>query len=313
MNLPVWKSNHLVSHLCCAFLLLVLQGPSLAQEEELALGDHPLMNRFPDSTLEEIEVVEDVSYRLVLGTLQRNREEVVPEDSERLRGDVTKLTYQVSQQFNGEDVHDFFMEQIAERGYQILYSCAGRACGSSNYWANDIFRNRILYGPERNQYFLALRVERADASPAHISLYIITRANRRIYAYLEIVEENVSSGVVSMASPELLETLNERGVVSLPDISFDANDQLSDESDLQATIELLQSNPEMQFYIVAHLNGDAPLPQLMARSRARAQVIRSRLIVNGVQASRLVAEGIGPLAPACEIAECAERVELVLR
>ena len=296
-----------------ALVLTLLNGPSLAQEEELALGDHPLMDRFPDSSLEEIAIVEDVSYRLVLGTLRRNREEVVPEDSQRLRGDVTKLTYQISQQFNGEDVYNFFRGQIDERGYQILFSCAGRACGSSNYWANDIFRNRILYGPERNQYFLALLVEQADAPPAHISLYIITRANRRIYAYLEIVEESVSSGVVELASPELLETLNERGAVSLPDLAFDSDDQLTEESNLQKTVELLQSNPEMQFYIVAHLDGDAPLPELMARSRVRAENVRRQLIARGVQASRLVAEGVGPLAPVCEIVECSERVELILR
>ena len=299
--------------LATVVLLAMMSGASLAQDEELALGDHPLIERFPDSVLEEIEVVEDISYRLVLGTLQRNREEVIPENSQRLRGDVTKLTYQVSQQFNGEDVHNFFIEQIAEKGYEVLFTCSGRACGSSNYWANDIFRNRILYGPERNQYFLAIRAPKQDAPAAHISLYIITRANRRIYAYLEIVEEVVSSGVISMVAPELLQTLNESGAVALPEIEFTADNQLSEQSSLQPTLELLRSNPDMQFYLVAHLAGESPLPVLMARSKARAEYLREQLIANGVQASRLIAEGVGPLAPACDLINCSERVELVLR
>lgn len=294
-------------------MLALLAGGILAQESDRPLGDHPLMDRFPDSTLDEIELMEDTSYRLVLGTLQRNREEIVPEDSERLRGDVTKLTYQVAQGFDGDDVQAFFEEQIQEKGYEVLFSCSGRACGSSNYWANDIFRNRILYGPERNQYFTALRVQQETGSPAHISLYVITRANRRTYAYMEIVEENVSSGIISMASPELLEILNERGAVSLPGVQFASDNELTEESNLQAALELVQSDSRIQFYIVVHLNDDAPLDQLLARSKARAEFIKAELVAEGVQPDRLIAEGVGPLAPGCELADCSERVELVLR
>lgn len=294
-------------------LLAVLASGIHAQEPDRPLGDHPLLDRFPDSTLDEIEVVEDTNYRLVLGTLQRNREVIVPEDSQRHRGDVTKLTYQVAQGFDGNDVQAFFEQQIAEKGYEVLFTCSGRACGSSNYWANDIFRNRILYGPERNQHFTALRVPQEEGSPAYISLYVITRANRRTYAYLEVVEENVSSAIISMASPELLEILNERGAVSLPSVQFASDNELTAESNLQEALELVQSDPRVQFYVVVHLDDDAPLDQLLARSKARAEFIKAQLVAEGVQADRLIAEGVGPLAPGCELADCAERVELVLR
>ncbi len=297
------------------FLLFAacLSAALLAQTDERNLGDHPLIERFPDSTLEEIEVIEDSNYRLVLGTLQRNREEVVPEDSLRLRGDVTKIRYQVSQEFSGADVHDFFRQQMAEKNYTELFSCSGRACGSSNYWANDIFRNRILYGPVRNQYFIAMRAGEDAESAAHISLYIITRANRRIYAYLEIVEDDVSRGVVSIASPELLEALNERGSVSLPGVIFASDNSLAESADLSAILELLRANPDLQFYLVAHLDGDEDLETLMARSGSRAEFLKQQLVEAGIAPERLIARGVGPLAPNCEIADCAERVELVLR
>lgn len=309
---------NLLSKPSCLLLSLALLVPApasdvQAQPDSRSLGDHPLMDRFPDSELEEIEIVEDSSYRLVLGTLQRNREVVVPENSLRLRGDVTKLTYQVSQEFSGEDVYEFFRQQMQEKNYEELFSCIGRACGSSNYWANDIFGNRILYGPERNQYFVAMRTPEGAMSPAHISLYIITRANRRIYAYLEIVEESVSREVVAIASPELLESLNVQGSVVLPGVAFNSDTELSDDSTLAPAVELLQSSPEQAFYIVAHLAGDGDLDTLLARSTRRAETVRQQLIAMGVQADRLIAAGVGPLAPACDVAECAERVELVLR
>lgn len=301
----------------CKFWLTLLLLPGLVQaqpgEDSRSLGDHPLVDRFPDSTLEEIEVEEDVNYRLVLGTLQRSRQDVVAENSLRLRGDVTKITYQVPQDFSGGEVYEFFQEQIASKEYVELFSCTGRGCGSSNYWANDIFGNRILYGPERNQYFMAVRVG-SDAEPrAHLSIYIITRANRRIYAYLEVVEENVSRGVVAVDTPDLIQSLNEQGSVALPMVVYEDDANLAPESNLSLLVELLQSNQDQQFYIVAHLGGGQAADTLIQRSTARAELLRQRLIELGIDGTRLEARGVGPLAPACDIANCAERVELVLK
>jgi len=129
---------------------------SAAQSDELVVGfsDHSLVAGFADSEIIERELHRDINYRIILGALERVRGEVIPENSERLRGDVTKITYEVSQEFTGDDVYAFYQEQLTAKNYEVLYSCGGRECGSSNYWANDIFRNRILYGPERNQHFI---------------------------------------------------------------------------------------------------------------------------------------------------------------
>ncbi|MEX2469802.1 MAG: DUF4892 domain-containing protein [Pseudohongiellaceae bacterium] len=298
-------------------IVLMLCQPTLTLAQPAAgagnLGDHPLLDRFPDSTLEEIEVVEDANYSLVLGSLRRQRQEVVPENSARLRGDVTKLTYQASQNFTGGEVYEYFVEQLDQRGYEVLYSCTGRGCGSSNYWANDIFGNRILYGPERNQYFMAVRVGTDNDAVAHMSIYVITRANRRIYAYVEIVEEEASEGVVDVSSPELLAALNAQGGVALPMIVFDGDERLAPETNLAPVVDLLQSDQSLQYYVVAHLGGAAPLETLIQRSTARAEVLRQALIERGVNGDRLVARGVGPLAPVCNIGNCAERAELVLR
>ena len=304
--------NILLLKFFAVLLFSIWQHAALAQSDSPMLGDHPLVSRFPDSTLEDIEVVEDASYRLVLGSLQRNREVVVPENSQRLRGDVTKIVYQVPQQYTAQEVYDYFQTQFDGKDFVELFSCSGRGCGSSNYWANDIFSNRILYGPERNQFFSAFRIGEEGAATAHLSLYVITRANRRIYAYMEIVEESLSRGVVAIASPELLETLNQRGVVTVPGVQFDQDGSLSDGTDLSAVIELLQSNPQMRFFVVGHLAGEANLDQLIQRSTERAELVRQELVRNGIAENRQEAQGIGPLAPACEIADCADRIELVI-
>jgi outer membrane protein OmpA-like peptidoglycan-associated protein len=69
---------------------------------------------------------------------------------------------------------------------------------------------------------------------------------------------------------------------------------------------------ERSFYVVAHLTGPQELEQLLNRSSIRAQTVRQQLINLGVDASQLIARGLGPLAPSCKARECLERVEIVL-
>lgn len=300
MNMRIFQLSSLL------ISVLSLSSFSYSQTEA-----HPLVSQFPDSDLVAVEFEEDANYRLVLGTLQRTRGVVVPENSERLRGDITKLRYEVSQEFSGEDVFQFFQQQFGELGYETLFTCSGRECGSSNYWANDIFRNRVLYGPERNQYFMALQTAGADA---HIVLYIITRGNRRTYAYLEIVEEEGAElPEISVPVTEVLATIGTTGSVAIPDLTF-TNDRQLDNPEILASIAAeMSEQPELNFYIVAHLSGDQDLQPLLNRSTARAQTVRQQLINLGVDANRLVARGLGPLAPSCPGTDCRERVEIVLR
>ena len=88
---------------------------------------------------------------------------------------------------------------------------------------------------------------------------------------------------------------------------------LTAESDLAATVALLQADPSTRVYLVAHLNGGDDIDTLLQRSQQRANVLRQLLIGRGVDANRIVARGVGPLAPGCSTDNCGDRVELVLQ
>lgn len=322
------------------FCLFIALENSVAQPIEAQSGftDHPLLGGFSESEIIDKELQRDVNYRIVLGGLQRTRGEVIPEDSERLRGDVTKITYEVSPGLTGEDVNQFFREQLETRDYALLFSCEGRACGSSNYWANDIFRNRILYGPERNQFYMAFRANSGLENPPYFTLYIITRANRKIYAHLEIIEpggtlypeqqavpviisqsdsplEDAAQNEITEVQVErLLQQLLRQGSVILPPLDFQAGDQLIEDIDISFLVSLLNSNQNLSVYLVSHLSEDSQdLQTLMQRSNNRARNLRTALINEGVDADRIIAAGVGPLAPQCAVSSCEQRLELVLR
>ena len=314
-------------------LLVVFPLLSSAQSEiVVGFSDHALISGFADSEIIERELQTDINYRIILGALERVRGEVIPEDSGRLRGDVTKITYEVSQEFTGGDVYAFYQEQLTAKNYEVLYSCGGRECGSSNYWANDIFRNRILYGPERNQHFIAFRANPALEESPYFSVYIITRVNRKIYAYVEIVEPagteepeqiavtveieepQIPEQLSSVAGSNFLQRLQEKGSVILPPISFQSNDRLAGPADVESLVSALNSDQELSVYVVAHLKQDGQaLQELMQKSLVRANSLRQALIAAGIDARRIEAAGVGPLAPSCANGDCEERIEIVLR
>lgn len=319
-------------HLTLAVSFCLIPVSTLAQIEfpESAFSDHALLEGFADSEIISRELEQDVSYSIVLGSLQRTRGQVVAEDTERLRGDVSKIVYEVSQEFTGEDVYQFFREQMQAKSYSELFSCSGRACGSSNFWANDIFSNRILYGPERNQFYMAMRTNTGLDTESYIALYIITRGNRRIYANLEFIEPGGTMELIPDSAPEapvqseaesvdpvqaadLLSALRENRSVVLAGLNFRSDTQLADSTALSNVVELLNDDASLRVYLVAHLQGNQPLEELLQRSAVRAATVRASLISLGVDGERIIAQGVGPLAPACDGVNCSERVELVLQ
>ena len=305
-----------ISFLLNASLISYLSVSAVAQPVDLTgnYNDHPLLDRFPDSEIVSVEFNEDANYRLVLSGLQRTRGVVTPETSERLRGDVTKIIYEVVQEFTGEDVFRFFQGQLTERGYSDLFTCNGRGCGSSNYWANDIFRNRILYGPERNQYYLAARVDTESEMSAYLALYIITRGNRQIYAYVEIIEPGGTKTRIDVIEEnELLDTLVEDGSVVASTLSFITDNRLSPQSNLAPIVNMLRADMSLNVYLVVHLGGSGSLESLMSRSLARAELLKQQIQDLGINGDRITAQGVGPLAPTCAAGNCQDRIEVVLR
>lgn len=298
------------------FLLLLLNSGTIAQIplNSSEFADHPLLDRFPDSQIVEAQYSENVNHIFVLGRLQRSREQVVPEAADRIRGNVTKLLYEISQQFTGAEVYEFYSEQIRNKSYSVLYSCEGRDCGSSNYWANDIFRNRILYGPERNQYYMAVRANLGVESEPRMSIYIITRGNRQIFAYVEVIDTSGELPPLNAIERQgIFDSLQKDGGVILPELNFDASDRLEQESDIDYLVQVFQTHPELNVYLVGHLQGSDEIDILLQRSLQRAAALKQELVNRGVDDARIEVQGVGPLAPICTAGDCSQRMEMVLR
>jgi outer membrane protein OmpA-like peptidoglycan-associated protein len=117
-----------------------------------------------------------------------------------------------------------------------------------------------------------------------------------------------------VAGSNFLQRLQEQGSVILPPISFQSNDRLAGPADVESLVSALNSDQALSVYVVAHLKKDGlSLQELMQRSLVRASSLRQALIAAGIEARRIEAAGVGPLAPSCANGDCEERIEIVLR
>ena len=76
---------------------------------------------------------------------------------------------------------------------------------------------------------------------------------------------------------------------------------------------MLETDTSLNIYLVVHLGGSDSLDSLLARSLMRAELLKQQLQNLGIDGSRIIAQGVGPLAPNCGTGNCQNRIEVVLR
>ena len=287
-----------------------------AQQGDVAgSADPAIPERFPGSDIVDYRDSPSTNYQLVLGRMQRVNGRVTPGRAERVTGHLTRVTYRIPPGFSAEEVFDYFRDQLLQGADTALFVCQGRGCGSSNFWANDVFNNRILYGPEANQYYLAANPDTGEGRNAYVAVYVVARASRSVYAHIDVLELPSGETLSLQTSPvALLQQLRREQSVVLPGIVFDDQDEMTENSGISLAADALRREPLLDVYIVGHLNREGQdLDSLQDRSSKRADRVRQALIEAGVRSDRIIAAGVGPLAPTCSAGECQQRIELVLR
>jgi len=259
-----------------------------------------LLDNYPGAELVKESGPAPGNQRIVLGALEKIQNHVEPEVQKFVSGDRYSFTYRLSEARRTGQVSDFFRDQIVARG-QLMFECHGRRCGSSNYWANGVFRQAILYGPEQYQHYLAARFEGQTDSIALI--YVAERGTGDIYLQLEVIEvqtpgERVEPDTISAA-------LTSQGRYLLMD---DADDKT-----VNAIVQLLARDEGMVLWVVGHsyLGVGESIADAMQRSMQEANAYIARLRRAGANPDQLQGYGVGPLVPLDT--SSADRLELVLQ
>jgi len=151
---------------------------------------------FPDSRVAETTTSTVHRYRLVLSELKRNQAETFGEKEVRLKGELTRTLYELPSGISLSEVAEYFRQQQgAER---VLYQCQGIDCGSSNFWANEVFGIGRLVSRDKEQAYLATTTTMQGKNRLTV-VYISMRGGRQPKVLVDelITADSLISGAVT--------------------------------------------------------------------------------------------------------------------
>lgn len=235
-----------------ALYLLCLSGAALAADLP-GSQDLEVLPRLPRSEIVDYQDVVSLEKRYPLGAVQRISGQLRLEREVLVEGHLRTLTYRLPDEHLPRDALRSARTALLAQGAQLLYWCEGRECGSSNLWANAIFANAKLYGPEERQSYLLLRLA-APRQDSLLALYGITRGNRRSYLHAEQLDAASALAPVLPVAATLLRQLREQGELALPNLGApDAawSELLARTLSLDSTLRISLSGPAAAAWRVA--------------------------------------------------------------
>ena len=265
---------------------------------------HPLITPFEGSFIISQEVKEFDEQKLVIGKVQEDR----TVKTEKLEGKVTRIDYRDQDNRSSLERMRNYELALKKGGFEIIYNCNKEECGP------EIQIDTIgFYPPER---YLTAFLKRKEGN-VWIGVFVAAGP----WTKIRIVEEKpMETGMVKVTADILKKNILKDGHMAVYGIYFDTgkSDIKPESSEMIKEIAtLLQKNPSLQIYIVGHTDNAGKLKDNIELSNKRAVAVVKELITRyKIDASRLEAGGVGPLAPVAtndtkEGKELNRRVEIV--
>ena len=243
-------------------------------------------------------------HEFIVSHVEKIRRDLKVADEVRVNARETVAIYQIPAETPLETVIAHYRKVVAVN--DVRFSCRGRDCGRSAQWANQVFGQAILYGPDADQFYLA--GQRAEGL---VSLYVIERGNRRVLVMIRLLATGDS--VAASSGLRMVQTLGSQGHVVVKGATPAVSGTLP-----AKTVEVLQdigrhlgTLRKETIYVVCHLYAPGPAEATIKRSSACAEAATLALKGEGETAGgpTLVPFGAGPLLPR---EERLGRIELVL-
>jgi len=195
-------------------------------------------------------------------------------------------------------------DQLLERGFQPLFSCADVACGGFDFrFALTGFRAPEMFVDLGDFAYFAAK----GPDGVHAAL-LASRSNAAGYLELTMIGGDApsfteSAPVVARAEQpkSLTEQLDTFGHVVLEGVAFERGSAALAPTSSQSLAELaayMQARPDLRFALVGHTDSDGSLEVNIRLSKTRAQAVLTELTETyAIPAEQLTAEGMGYLAP----------------
>jgi len=240
MKLKSW-----LSVLSISFFSLIFVGNSTVHAAAVEDGEWV---DFPRAELVEESQTKNSEYRLVLSELKRKQAKTSGEIERIIDGDVKRQFWQLSVNHEVEQILEHFLSQWKDA--QVLYRCSGLDCGSSNFWANKIFKNAKLYGRDANQAYVVAMV------PGKINrifvLYAVQRSKQKLYFNLDEITTRDAVTEQEVERQELINALQQESGWLEGMVAVDGRIDDQKSSVLIDTLKNLDASIKRRLYLVVH-------------------------------------------------------------
>ncbi|MEE2000095.1 OmpA family protein [Alkalimonas sp. MEB108] len=312
---------------------MLLAIPAIADIE--GAEDHPLLSRYPGSEIRSYFQRDFDSIFLAIGPMPvQSSADRIPEVKE-VFGRATVINYRVADPaVSVLQVYQNYMVALQRLGFNALFECQSMQCGRQ--FTGGIHERAAISHANRNRFRTFNVYEHRqdvrywsgqaliDQQAVHVGLTVFQRAaTEPVLVILQIAEaaELVTDKI--QINPEgMHRAIAQQGKVELEGILFETNKATlqASSADVVAVIgDYLKQHPDANFYVVGHTDNQGAFDYNLQLSKQRAQTVVSALIQqHGIQASRLLPFGAGPVSPVTSNLNEAgraqnRRVELVLR
>lgn len=205
--------------------------------------------RFPRAEIVDFREAADSERSYPQGSIRRISNQLRYEAQVDVQGQLTAVTYQLPDEHQGDQAFATTRQALQEQGAELLYWCEGRDCGSSSLWANGVFGNAKLYGPDDQQDYLLLRLAE-PRQDSLLALYGITRGNRRGYLHVEQLDSATPLGELLPTPGTLLRQLRSTGELALPRLAGEPtpawSELLARSLNLDSTLRVSLSGPHAE-------------------------------------------------------------------
>lgn len=297
---------------CMLMLLWVAAFSGVAHGEDVADSeDHPLISRFPGSTIVYHEQVDFGEYVLPLGGLDDERN---LSESRRVAGRVTRIQYRAPEDRSTYEVYHNYESALKEAGFEILFSGTSQelswrwtyvlyeAGGGVNSLPSDVLEKNLLMSEDDFRY-LSAELRRVEDGNVYVTLAVSqTQPADEPGMQLDIIEEkSMEEDKITIDAETITREIDRSGSVSIQEIYFDtgkATLKAESEVALEEIAKFINQESGVRFYVVGHTDSRGELDYNMDLSDSRAESVVKALVTHyNVDANRLIFKGVGPLAP----------------
>jgi len=261
--------------------------------------------------------------------------------SVRLEGRRTRVLYLAPKERSSLEVMRNYQNGLKALGYEILFECAGQACGENvesfygddsagcKLKGNEMQRNAFSPYSVKDPYLTVAKLAKGKET-SHVLVfcafqdnYAEAAAGQRVAVFVEeILPTTMEEKMVVLASDELDKRMQADGKAAIYGIYFDVDKvDIKPESrpQLEQMAALLKNRNTLQVFVVGHTDNTGSFDHNWKLSQQRADAVVASLVRNfGIAAQRLTAKGVAGLAPVTTNASESgraknRRVEMVLR